>query len=358
MTALKKRMVSQIEALGPLPVHEYMATCLFDPRDGYYTTRQPFGADGDFTTAPEISQMFGELIGAWLVATWRQIGSPQDPIIAEIGPGRGALMKDIARTISRLAPALSANASFALIEASPRLSDVQRETLANSHGTFNWIASVAELPGRPLLIIGNELFDAIPCRQYVKTAQGWRERYVDITAGGDLTFAAGVGSLDPSLLPPEASGAPQGAIFEIAPARTALLQQIAEHIATHSGAGLFLDYGHLQPGIGDTLQAVLKHKYNDPLAHPGEADLTSHVDFAALANTVRQTGLTPHLTTQGDFLLALGLVERAGALGANADDTTRARLTSDANRLAGPDEMGELFKVLGFQSTPGNPPGF
>jgi SAM-dependent MidA family methyltransferase len=358
MTALKAKIVDLIEALGPINIAEYMAMCLFDSQHGYYTTRDPFGRDGDFTTAPEISQMFGELIGAWLVTVWRDLGRPENPIVAEIGPGRGTLAKDIARTFDKLEPGLRATASFKLIETSPRLRLVQATTLQGTGGTFDWCNTVDELPaGRPLLIVGNELFDAIPCRQYVKTEKGWRERMVDRDEGDNLTFVAGAGSLDLSLLPPEAVRAAPGAIFEIAPAREALMQAVAERIRRDGGAGLFIDYGHPVPGLGDTLQAVLRHAFDDPLAHPGEADLTSHVDFASLAAVAVKSGLTARLTTQGEFLLGLGLIERAGSLGAKADEPARTRLSGEVQRLAGPEAMGDLFKVLGL-STLTNLPGF
>jgi SAM-dependent MidA family methyltransferase len=361
MTALKAKIVDLIEALGPISVAEYMAMCLFDKRHGYYMTRDPFGRDGDFTTAPEISQMFGELIGAWLVTVWRDLGRPENPIIAEIGPGRGTLAKDITRTMDRLEPGLRDRASFNLIETSPRLRLVQATTLQGAGGTFDWCDRIEELPrGQPLFIVGNELFDAIPIRQYVKTDNGWRERMVDIDRDENLVFVAGAGSLDPTLLPPNADEVKPGEIFEIAPAREALMQTIAERIRRDGGAGLFIDYGHLKPGVGDTLQAMLKHAYDDPLAHPGEADLTSHVDFAPLAAIAKRTGLTTRLATQGEFLLALGLLERAGSLGAKADEPTRNRLSSEVQRLAGSETMGDLFKVLAFSSLeklPGFAPG-
>ncbi|MGE0282404.1 MAG: class I SAM-dependent methyltransferase [Rhizobiaceae bacterium] len=358
MTALKTKIVDLIEALGPVSVAEYFSLCLFDKQHGYYMTRDPFGRNGDFTTAPEISQMFGELIGAWLVTVWRDLGRPKNPIIAEIGPGRGTLAKDIARTMDKLEPGLRANARFNLIETSPRLRLVQATTLQGTGGTFDWCNSVDELPPRqPLFIVGNELFDAVPIRQYVKTDRGWRERMVDIDEAEKLVFIAGAGSLDPDLLPLDSEKAQPGAIFEIAPAREALMQAIAERIARDGGAGLFIDYGHLKPGIGDTLQAMFKHTYDDPLAHPGEADLTSHVDFASLAAITKQTGLTTRLATQGEFLLTLGLLERAGSLGAKADEPARNRLSSEVQRLAGAEAMGDLFKVLAF-STLENLPGF
>lgn len=345
MSALKKRIAGLIEALGPISVSEYMALCLSDPEYGYYTTRQPFGVEGDFTTAPEISQMFGELVGVWLAGAWQALGRPADAMVVEIGPGRGTLMKDIVRTMARIAPDLRAGAGFHLVETSQRLRDVQAATLAES-GTFAWHADIAELPQRPLFVVGNELFDALPVHQYVRTLNGWRERVVGLNDEDELQFYAGAGSLDPALLPPGAETAPQGSIVEASPARTALMYKVAERIAGCSGAGLFVDYGYAAPAVGDTLQAVLKHAYDDPLAHPGEADLTAHVDFAALAKAARQAGLAAHLLTQGEFLLGMGLLERAGRLGAKADAAARERISGEVERLAGPRAMGDLFKAL------------
>jgi SAM-dependent MidA family methyltransferase len=346
MTGLKDRIVNLIETLGPIPVNEYMALCLFDPRDGYYTTREPFGVAGDFITAPEISQMFGELVAVWLYQAWLAVGRPMPVTIAEIGPGRGTLMKDMLRTLSRLDPELSSGAAFAMIETSPRLTDVQRRTLGATPFTVGWHETIETLPATPLLIVGNELFDAVPIRQFVRAGTGWRERMVGLEDGDTLGFFAGAGSVDPTLLPVEAAEAPQGAIVEIAPARTALMAAIAERISRHGGAGLFLDYGHLQPGVGDTLQALRRHAHEDVLANPGEADLTSHVDFSALATVVQAHGLDGRLATQGDFLLGMGILERAGRLGAEADQAARDRIAEAVERLAGPQAMGQLFKVL------------
>ena len=354
MTALKARIARLIEQSGPMPVSAYMALCLFDPQHGYYTTREPFGRAGDFVTAPEISQMFGELTAAWLLAAWKQIGAPAKPLLAEIGPGRGALMRDMLRALDRLAPELTADVW--LVETSERLAAVQREALPGR--AVAWATSLDQLPARPLLLVGNELFDAVPARQFVRRGGDWRERCVGLDANGGLAFAAGAARLDPAHLPPGAAAEPDGAIFEDAPARTAVMQLAAGHIAAHGGAGLFFDYGHLQSGFGDTLQALRKHAFDDPLAHPGEADLTSHVDFEPLAAVVRQTGLTPCTATQGDFLLRLGLLERAGALGAKSDEAVRERLRGEVERLAAPDQMGELFKVLAFASGDAPPPGF
>ena len=351
MTSLKQRISGLIAASGPISVADYMAICLFDPKQGYYTTKEPFGAAGDFTTAPEISQMFGELVAVWLYSVWQAAGRPASPVLAEIGPGRGTLMKDMLRVLKRLDPAFVAGASVALIETSPRLRDVQKATLDQSGTAIAWHESVATLPSTPLFIVGNELFDAIPTRQFVKLGDAWHERAIGLDEQSDLAFVAGPATIEAALLPKEAATAPEGAVFEFAPARSATMEQIAERIAATSGAGLFFDYGHLAPGIGDTLQALRRHQYEDVLASPGEADLTSHVDFAALAAAARANGLAAQTATQGQFLLAMGLLERAGNLGASADEAGREKIRSEVERIAGPDAMGELFKVLAVTPT-------
>ncbi|MCG6114498.1 MAG: class I SAM-dependent methyltransferase [Mesorhizobium sp.] len=346
MTALRERLVRLIEATGPLSVADYMAQCLFDPEQGYYTTREPFGVSGDFITAPEISQMFGELVAVWTAGAWRANGSPKPFVLAEIGPGRGTLTKDLLRALARIAPDMLAAARVQLIETSPRLTEIQKQNLAEAPVDISWATDVDTLPDVPLIIIGNELFDAVPQRQYVKTDRGWRERMVGLDAGGNLCFAAGAGALESKLLPVDADTAPEGAIFELAPARSALMARIAARIERHGGAGLFFDYGYEGPALGDTLQALRRHAPDDVLAHPGEADLTSHVDFAALAQAAWQEGLTTRFLEQGAFLLGMGLLERAGALGAQADAATRQRLQGEVDRLARPEQMGSLFKVL------------
>ena len=358
MSRLKERIAGLIEATGPIPVSEYMATCLFDPEHGYYTTREPFGVAGDFTTAPEISQMFGELVAVWLYQAWQALGRPIPVTLAEIGPGRGTLMKDMLRTLSRLDPPFIGNATIAMVETSPRLRDVQKTTLSGTARSIAWHETIATLPRAPLLIVGNELFDAIPIRQFIRQGEGWRERMVGLDGEGRLAFFAGAGSVDAALLPPGADAASQGSIAELAPARSSLMQAIAERLSADDGAGLFIDYGHLEPGFGDTLQAVRAHAYEDVLASPGEADLTAHVDFATLADVARGHGLAAHMTTQEDFLLAMGLLERAGSLGTKADEATREKISAAVERLAGPQAMGELFKVLAVLPSGLKAPGF
>ena len=346
MSGLKSRLIRLIETAGPISVADYMSICLFDPTDGYYTTREPFGTAGDFTTAPEISQMFGELVAVWAYSAWVATGQAMPMVFAEIGPGRGTLMADMLRTLDRLDPGFVTRARITMIEASQRLTEVQQAKFTKGRALPTWFTEISALPRLPLIIIGNELFDALPVRQFVKTTQGWRERMVGNGENDSLAFFAGSAGIDPALLPPEAENAPEGALFEIAPAREALMDQIAARIAEDRGAALFIDYGHLHPGLGDTLQAMKNHAYDDVFAHPGEADLTSHVDFSALATICAAHGLEVSMATQGEFLLGLGLLERAGALGASAADDVRERLQSEVERLAGPEEMGNLFKVI------------
>lgn len=346
MNRLGEKIAGLIRAAGPISVADYMAVCLFDPDHGYYTTREPFGAEGDFVTAPEVSQMFGELVAVWLVEAWRASGAPLPSTVAEIGPGRGTLMKDMVRTIGRIAPDFAVGADFALVEASPRLAAMQQETLRDSGRPFTWHATSDTLPGGPLFIVGNEIFDALPFRQFARHDGRWLERAIGLDTQGSFQFGLGTAALDPRSLPAEARDATDGSVFEIAPAREALMSVIASRIATHGGAGIFFDYGHLQPGLGDTFQAVRKHRSEGVFDNPGEADLTSHVDFAPLAAVARSHGLETRTATQGQFLLGMGLLERAGRLGQAAADAAREKITADVERLAGPDQMGELFKVL------------
>lgn len=346
MNPLREKIAGLIRAAGPISVGEYMSICLFDPDDGYYTTHEPFGPHGDFVTAPEISQMFGELIAVWLVQVWQAQGKPLPATVAEIGPGRGTLMKDVTRTILRLAPDLGSAAGFALVEASPRLTAIQQETLRDGGLSFTWHVTVDTLPDTALFIVGNELFDALPFRQFIRQDGNWLERAIGLDDDEALRFGIGAGTLAGGTLPPAADSQPDGTIFEIAPAREALVDAIATRIANRGGAGIFFDYGHLDPGFGDTFQAVRKHRSEGVLDNPGDADLTSHVDFSALAGIARSQGLETRVVLQGEFLLGMGLLERAGQLGQSADDATRAKITADVERLAGPDQMGSLFKVL------------
>lgn len=347
-TPLAEKIKAIILATGPISVTDYFALCLADPEHGYYRTREPFGQNGDFITAPEISQLFGELVGMFLFEAWRRHGEPERVAIAEIGPGRGTMMADILRVISRLSPELFDRSSIHLVETSERLQKVQSQTLIAHKFKITWHDSFEDVPDGFLLLVANELFDAIPIRQFVKTEQGFRERMVGLDAEGELCFAAGVATIDPALLPP-GEKVPVGTIFEIAPARDAVMAAISARLKRSDGTALIIDYGMLATNYGETLQAVRAHQYDPPLAHPGEADITSHVDFEQLARRAVAEGLRINgLTYQGDFLTALGIRERAEALGRGKDPLVQEGIRQDAERLAGAGEgkMGELFKVL------------
>jgi SAM-dependent MidA family methyltransferase len=349
---LKDRIRRLIRTDGPMSVSDYMAMCLFDPENGYYTTREPFGEGGDFVTAPEISQMFGEMVGAWLVHAWRALGRPQPFALVEMGPGRGTLMRDIMRT-ARIDPAFLAAAQVHLVETSERLRGVQAETLVPL--AVHWHSELTTLPTVPMLFVANELFDAVPVRQFEQTPNGWCERRVGLDADGNLAFVPGLPVSDPSLLPPGADAAPEGAVFEYAPAREAIAANLGERLTAHGGTALVIDYGHIRSGFADTLQALRAHHFVSVFHEPGSADLTSHVDFESLGRAAESAGATAlPAMTQGDFLLSLGLAERAGALGHGKDEKTQAEIRAAAERLAGTGkaQMGGLFKVLCLTGAP------
>tara|TARA_B100000614_G_scaffold167429_1_gene149154 strand:- start:1097 stop:2212 length:1116 start_codon:yes stop_codon:yes gene_type:complete len=352
---LLPKIRAMIEADGPMPVSTYFSLCLADPEHGYYRTRDPLGAKGDFTTAPEISQLFGELVGIFLISAWQAHGSPAETRLIEGGPGRGTMMADILKTIAALAPAMYGGLSVTLLETSPALRARQKETLAIHASRLSWVDRLADAPEGFTLFVANELFDALPTRQFVKSGTHFFERVVTLDEDGALAFSLSPTRLEPASLPEGWKGAKEGAIFEYAPAREALMAEIAARLILHGGSALVIDYGHLECGFGDTLQALRDHRFDPPLAHPGEADLTSHVDFAALAAAARAEGAHLHPPmTQGDFLAALGLGPRASVLGRGKDAKTQGDIVAAARRLAGdgPEEMGDLFKALAISSGP------
>jgi SAM-dependent MidA family methyltransferase len=353
MTQLAERLKSMIRMSGPLSVTDYFSLCLADPRYGYYKTREPFGPTGDFVTAPEISQLFGEMLGVFMVHAWQRHGTPANVRLIEIGPGRGTMMADMLRVISRIAPPLYETCTVHLVETSPRLSEIQQQTLQAHDGKVSWHSSFDEVPAGYTLIAANELFDAIPIRQFIKTAHGFRERLVGLDTEDNLAFTIGAAGIDPDLLPPAPEKEPTGSIFEYSPARESVMITICERLKRDNGTALIIDYGHMITGFGDTLQALRMHEFDPPLAHPGEADLTSHVDFQHLAQTARDLGV--HINGclhQGDFLYGLGLAERASALARSATPEQATAITESVSRLAGEGagKMGELFKVLAISS--------
>lgn len=343
MTALAGRLIRRIRATGPITLAEFMHEALLHPEQGYYTTRDPLGAAGDFTTAPEISQMFGELVGLALAQSWRDQGAPAPFALAELGPGRGTLMADILRA-TRAVAGFHAALQLHLVEASAPLRRLQAAALRGA--VFH--DSLDSLPEMPLWLVANEFFDALPVRQAIRTGALWRERVIGVQEGAlafALTEPAPIAAL-------QGRAAGEGDIVEWHPALPALAGEIGRRIATHGGAALIVDYGQ-SGSLGDTFQAVRSHEKVNPLATPGSADLTAHVDFDALARAAAPAQASA-ATAQGVFLERLGITARAQALAERLrGDALRAHIAAH-HRLTHPDQMGSLFKVLGL-SAPGAP---
>lgn len=360
--SLADRLRRRIAVEGPLSVAEVMAAALVDPEHGYYTTRDPFGAAGDFVTAPEISQAFGELVGLWAAVVWQGMGAPDPVALIELGPGRGTLMADALRAV-RGVPAFRAALRVHLVEASPVLRRRQAETLAGETFAGNgpaWHDDLDQLPDGPSIVIANEFFDALPIVQLVRDGGIWRERRVatDPHTGGFVwTLTPGASPHGALLSPTIRGGAPEQALAEVCPAGLSVARTLAERAVRDGGAVLAIDYGHAPSGVGDTLQALKSHRPVDPLASLGEADLTAHVDFAALGRAVTQAGGLQHgPVTQGEFLRALGIEARAEALCRKATDAQRAAIRSGCARLIDPGEMGTLFKAVSWTTVGASPP--
>jgi len=327
-----------------------MQSCLLHPDWGYYTTRAPFGPEGDFITAPEISQMFGELVGLSLAQSWLDQGAPSPFTLAELGPGRGTLVADALRACARVPGFLTA-AQVTLVEASPALRDVQRETLQGHEVT--WLESIADLPDTPLYLIANEFFDALPIRQFIRQGAGWAERRVG-TAEGALVFGLAPVAPQPALAH-RLEDTKDGDLVELCAPASEIMQEIGRRIAVHGGAALIVDYGDWR-ALGDTLQALENHAPVDPLANPGRADLTAHVDFEALALACPCS--YSRVVTQGVFLERLGVTARAQKLAEPLTGDTLNNHIAAHRRLTHPAEMGNLFKVMGlYQKGQTPPPG-
>ncbi|WP_332697330.1 class I SAM-dependent methyltransferase [Bosea sp. (in: a-proteobacteria)] len=357
MTPLAQELARLIRDEGPLSVSRYMALCLGHPRHGYYMKQDPFGAAGDFTTAPEISQVFGELIGLWAATVWRMMGEPAALRLVELGPGRGTLMQDVLRA-ARIVRGFREALSVHLVETSPVLRARQAETLGAAGVTPVWHDRVEDALEGPAIVLANEFLDALPLDQFVLTPEGWRERLVGLNGEGQLAFGL---SAEPA--GEIARATPPGAVLEQPLAALETVATVARHVAARGGAALFIDYGSMRSGFGDTLQAMRRHGFVDALAEPGDADLTVHVDFARMAQAARAAGAAVHgPATQRDFLLALGLEQRTAALSRRATPEQAQTLAEGANRLVetgSATAMGELFKVLAL-AEPGLPllPGF
>jgi len=349
MSDLGAHLKQLIRNDGPISVAEFMRIVLTAQPDSYYMRGESFGAGGDFITAPEISQIFGELIGLWCVDTWQRLGEPKRFSLVELGPGRGTMMKDALRA-ARVAPDFLEAASVAMIEASHVLRRLQEDALhAAPVSSIHWLDRFDELDVThgPVLVLANEFFDALPVRQFVRAECGWNERAVGIGVDGELCFAAAPAPIDIDLIPVPVRGAPVGAIVETAPARAILAAAIGERIAAASGAALVVDYGFVGPAVGDTLQAVKRHAYAPVLAEPGLADVTTHVDFTALSHAFTEGGA--HVTSvvgQGEFLRRLGAAERVATLKRAANEEQPRQLDTAYHRLTAPEAMGSLFKAL------------
>lgn len=349
MTPLAEDLAALIASEGPIPVDRYMALALGHPRHGYYMTRDPFGAAGDFVTAPEISQVFGELMGVWAASAWEAMGRPDRVQLVEIGPGRGTLMADLLRA-SRVLPAFAAALDVHLVETSPLLMARQQATLASVPAT--WHRGLEGVPPGPTILIANEFLDALPIRQFVRADAGWRERLVGMRDGA-FAFGLSRDPVPPGLVPDALREASPGTLVEICPAFTSLAAALAARGATL--AALFIDYGHATSRGGETLQAVKAHRPVDPLAEPGEADLTAHVDFAAFSAAVRSAGLyAGPVVTQRDLLFGLGLSARAERLAAARPEVFET-LRAGVERLIDPAPagMGSLFKAIALASDKG-----
>jgi NADH dehydrogenase [ubiquinone] 1 alpha subcomplex assembly factor 7 len=339
-----------IKASGPIPVWRYMELCLMHPEHGYYVSRDPLGREGDFITAPEVSQMFGELLGLWAASVWGAIGSPPLLRLIEIGPGRGTMMADALRAL-RVLPPLYQALSIHLVEVNPVLRDKQKASLSGSRNV-TWHDTIDDVPDGPSVILANEYFDVLPIHQAVKGENGWHERTVDLDDdSGKLTFGTATEAIPrfEVLLPAWVRAAPIGAVFEWRP--DAEVMKIATRVRDQEGAALVIDYGHLRSDAGDTFQAIARHSFADPLKNPGQADVTAHVDFQALARATEDLGARVHgPVPQGDFLKRLGIENRAISLMAKASHEVSEDVAGALQRLVGGGRggMGQMFKVLGI----------
>jgi NADH dehydrogenase [ubiquinone] 1 alpha subcomplex assembly factor 7 len=347
LSPLDREIRRLIVAAGPMPVADYMRLCLTHPQYGYYINRDPFGRSGDFVTAPEISQMFGELIGLWMASVWQQMGSPENVRIVELGPGRGTLMKDAMRAV-RVVKDFRAAVVLHFVEISSALQRMQEQEFAELGIPAFWHGTFEDVPAGPIIVIANEFVDALPVHQAVKQTHGWHERVVELTASGKLQFGLARETLlnFETGLPRALRRSAEGSVFEWRSDRLAL--ELGRRVRA-DGAALIIDYGHSRVGFGDTLQAVAGHAFTDPLQTPGEADLTAHVDFEAFAQIAESIGTRIHgPVQQRDFLLALGIDKRAATLKAGLPRDKALEIDMALSRLTEPGAkgMGELFKAL------------
>ena len=350
VTPLARHLAERITRDGPISVADYIDVCLQHPEHGYYRRQAAIGAAADFVTAPEISQVFGELIGLWCAVVWQQMGAPASLRLIELGPGRGTLMRDALRA-ARLVPAFRAALRVELVETNETLQQMQREALRNEDVPIAWGAKLTAADG-PAIVIANEFLDTLPADQFVRRKAAWHMRCVGLDASGDLQFVDGPEA--ETDIPASLPAPSEGAIYEHRRTAFARLAEALTALGTPL-AGLFIDYGHIEPNYGDTLQAILAHRYTDPLQTPGQADLTLQVDFTAFAHAVEAAGLRcDGPLPQAEFLGRLGAVERASRLMA-ANPARAAEIESGIARLLAPTGMGARFQVLGIRSVDVSP---
>jgi len=334
----------QIKNHGPISLATYMSLCLTHPKKGYYKTLDPLGAKGDFITAPEISQMFGEMLGSWVLLQWHILGRPENFDLVELGPGKATLMADIMRLIAMDQKAARA-CNIVLLETNPVLINIQHEKLANHNP--RWIGEINELDTKssPLIVLANEFFDALPIRQFQFQDDNWHEREIGLN-GDKLAWGLSPTPMPSSILPEQITNPSEGEIWEVSPLAQKTIADLAKILNQRSGAMLIVDYGYGQTQTGNSFQAVAKHKFVDPLSEPGKIDLTAHLDFAALINAARTQGARACFAgTQQSFLSELGIKQRAQNL-IKANPERKDNITADLERLIAPDQMGELFKVM------------
>jgi len=355
--SLKDKLKNRIREAGPISVAEYMSVCLLDPVQGYYPTRDPLGAEGDFITAPEISQMFGEVLGLWCVQSWIDLGRPETLHLVEYGPGRGIMMSDMLRSAA-LEPEFRTAVQVWLIEASAALEAVQGRTLAETGVPVQWVKRLEDIPAGPSLIVGNEFLDCLPIQQLICNdpfagKDGWVERRVGLDDDGRLCFVRIDVPAPKTLtntLPTGAEDARKDELIETCPAAAQVIDGLAQRFAENPGRALFIDYGPDETEFGDTLQALKRHEKVGIFSDPGNTDLTARVDFAAISEMAKAAGLiASDAVPQREFLSKLGIEMRAVALIRSKPDA-KPVIARQLHRLTDDAEMGELFKAISISA--------
>ena len=368
--SLTEQLAATIRLSGPITIAHYMAEAVANQTHGYYSTRDPFGLEGDFITAPEVSQIFGELLGLWCADLWAQMDRPKMVNLVELGPGRGTLMADAWRA-SQAQAGFHPAAHLHLVEVSPMLRDRQQQVLAGAKPGSgpDWHDEFSSVPPGPILLIANELLDALPIHQYQRLATGWHERLVDTVSASDSISDAETETFrlvlatepveNPQSIPDVFAGTPIGGVIERCPAAEALVAQVAERCVAFGGGAIFIDYGYTESAPHETLQGVRQHGRHPVFEAPGLADLCAHVDFARLCEVATASGGTVWGPIgQGDLLVSLGLHQRAARLKDQASVQQRKEIDSAIERLAGPAKMGALFKAMSVSGPNLQPAGF